>query len=92
MKIPKRFEMFGSTINVVRRKDLLGSCTAGLWESDSQRISIATGLTPDQAQHAFVHEFFHAALEACGEHKLSADEKFVDTLAGLTVQMLKSAR
>lgn len=62
------------------------------WESAKDRITIDPDAPADMRYQSFLHEFFHAALEALGRNDLSEDEKLVDALAGLTHQMLKTAK
>lgn len=90
MKIPKSFELFGRTIKVVSR-DLEGD-TCAQWEAQKDLITIKPGLPPDLRDQCFFHEFLHAAFDSLGREDLSRDEAFVDSLAGLVHQCLKSAK
>lgn len=92
--VPEAFEMYGSTIKVKRVPDsgMQSNTEYANWNALDQTIEIRYGITPDQARHSFLHEWFHAAFEAAGYPKLSTDEVLVDTMAGLLAQMLKTAK
>lgn len=90
MKIPGSFELFGRTIRV--EVVPLPPEDSGEWDADAGVIRIAPGKDDDGNYHAFLHEFVHAALEACGEADMSEEEKFVEVFSGLIHQMLKTAR
>ena len=94
VKVPKSFDLFGNTIRVRKAtpESLEVNCTYGQWLPGELEIYIRNDLKPDNALQTFWHEFFHAALEAAGKSRESADEQFVETLAGLTLQMLKTAK
>lgn len=93
MKIPISFELQGRTIRVIRSEDVPFKNDAwACWDADSDRITLDPTAPKDMRAHSFLHEFLHAALEACGRDDLSSDEKLVDALAGLTHQMLKTSK
>ena len=85
------FQLQGRTIKVVLA-NLDDQDAYGTWEPSLDRITIDRSATPDMQVHAFLHEFTHAALEACGRHDLSKKEAFVDTFSGLVHQMLITKR
>ena len=90
MKIPRRFELYGRTIRVVFGS--LNGAAYAQWEFAKDLITIDPDAPRDHRDQAFLHEFIHAALESLGREDLSIDEKFVDGLAGLVHQMLKSSK
>lgn len=90
MNIPGKFELFGRTIKVVYRE--LDGDTCAQWEAQKDLITIKPNLPPDLREQCFFHEFLHAAFDSLGRDDLSRNEKFVDTLAGLIHQCLKSAK
>ncbi len=94
MKIPRQFELFGQTIKVQEKPPQyfrLGG-QYGEYCHEDGIIRINSGCPERLKLHTFWHEYFHAALEELGYHNESAKEDMVDGLAGLTVQMLKTAQ
>ena len=97
MKIPKKFKVFASTINVgidnirLSNEGSLGDCsfTDGqiniCTEYKGQKISDCCNLD------TFYHEKVHIILDAMGEHELSKQEKFVEVFARLLRQSDESA-
>ncbi len=83
------FQLQGRTITVTTAS-LDDQDAYGLWQPSLDRITIDKDATPDMRVHAFLHEFTHAALEACGRYDLSKNERFVDAFSGLVHQMLKA--
>ncbi len=90
MKIPKSFEMQGRTIRVANVESI--NDAYGTWEALKDLITIDASSTKHRREATFLHEFFHAALEALGREDLSQDEKLVDGLSGLMHQMLKTGK
>lgn len=90
MKIPRTFELYGRTIRVVTGN--LNGAAYAQWEHAKDLITIDPDATKNHREQAFFHEACHAWLEALGREDLSIDEKFVDGLAGLVHQMLKSSK
>ena len=90
MKVPRSFELQGRTIRVIEKE--LGADAVGQWDARRDEITLIPGLPPDLRYASFLHEVCHAALDALGRDDLSENEPFVDGLAGLIHQMLKSAR
>jgi hypothetical protein len=70
----------------------LGADAVGQWDARRDEITLIPDLPKDLAYQSFLHEFVHASLDALGKDDLSTDEAFVDGLAGLVHQMLKSQR
>ena len=92
MKIPKKFKVFASTIDVVydsnrlSNEQLLGDCSY-----QDGKISVCDEykgeLVPDSCVvDTFYHEKIHIILDAMGEHELSRNEKFVEVFARLLRQ------
>jgi len=97
MKIPKKFNVFASTINVrfdnvrLSNEGMLGDCSF----TDNQ-INICSEykgkkVTECITVDTFYHEKVHIILDAMGEHKLSKKEKFVEVFARLLKQSDESA-
>ena len=90
--IPKRFKLFGTTINVVFDNKRMNDMNCyGYWEYRSSQITLSTTdgvheLSTDRITDCFYHEKTHAILETMGEFELSKNEKFVDTFAKLLRQ------
>lgn len=89
MRPPRQFELQGRTIRVVTKR--LGEDTVAQWEARRDLITIIPDLPPDLRYASFLHECVHAWMDALGRENLSKDERFVDGLAGLVHQMLKSS-
>jgi len=92
MNIPKRFKLFGSTIDIVWDNEKMnygknyGESTYG-----QNLIFLATtqGIEPlpeDKIMDVFYHEKVHMILDYMKEYKLSCNEKFVDIFAKLLRQ------
>jgi len=92
MKIPKRFKLFNTTVNIVwddkycNDKRLYGEYSYG-----ESKITISTmqgydKLAEDNIIDTYYHEKVHALLEMMHERELSDNEKFVDVFAKLLRQ------
>lgn len=94
MIIPARFKLFGNTIKVVYKRDLIDKKEAfGLWDYNRGTIYLQQSirkhpLTKEQIENTFIHEATHAMLNLMGEEDLSANEKFVHTLSSLIHQFI----
>ena len=90
--IPFTFELMGRTVTVrLKDKEYFEDLNAvGHWNPDTHVISISDELPEEGQQQAFYHEFMHAAFDSLGQHKLSSDEKLVDQMGSLILQMLKT--
>jgi hypothetical protein len=97
MKIPKKFKIFASTINVnfdnvrLSNEGMLGDCSF----IDNQ-INICSEYKGEKVSECstidtFYHEKVHIILDAMGESKLSKQEKFVEVFARLLRQSDESA-
>lgn len=89
MKVPRAFELQGRTIKVLTRE--LGADAVGQWDARRDEITLIPGLPKDLLYTSFLHECVHAWLDALGREDLSENEPFVDGLAGLIHQMLKTS-
>ena len=101
MKIPKRFQLLGQTINVVWIEDMTDSTDcAGVasYRRNEIRIQPNTPSNPrteSNIEHTFYHELVHWILYFAGgyykggEH-LHKDEQLVDMAAGLLHQALST--
>ena len=91
MKIPKRFKLFNTTIDVyVGEHEELMSLTDrwGMADLPKQRILIATD-APDP-ERVLWHEIVHYLLNYLGYDKENEDEQFVDLLARSLDQVINS--
>ena len=92
MKIPKRFKLFGTTINVVWDNDKCNDLNPyGLHTYSNSTITLSNTdghieLSEDRIKDCFYHEKVHSILEAMYERDLSKNEKFVDLFAKLLRQ------
>lgn len=96
MKIPKRFKLFGTTMNIVwdnKRMNDVGAygshdyATCEITLSDKEGID---DLAEDRIMDTFYHERTHAILDAMNEVELSKNEKFVDVFSKLLRQAIES--
>lgn len=96
MKIPKRFKLMGQTIEIVYDSTIsdMDGC-AGLAKYRWNQIV----LQPDtngvkrplsKIEQTFCHELVHWIFYMASENKLRANEKLVDTIAGLLHQALST--
>lgn len=92
MKIPKSFQLFGTTINVIfddekcTDKSLYGE---SIYSSKKIMLCDNLGikkLSEDTIMDTFYHEKIHMILDSMSEHELSSNEKFVDIFAKLLRQ------
>lgn len=97
MKIPKRFKLFATTVNVVFDTQRLNDMGVyGLSDYGSSKIILSHSegaelLTDDRILDTFYHERTHAILDAMNETELSSNEKFVDVFSKLLRQADESA-
>lgn len=97
MKIPKSFQLFATTVDVVFDNTKLsydsnfGECSY----SNAQIIlcdEYKGGNLPESTIiDTFYHEKIHMILDAMGEHELSRNEKFVEVFARLLRQSDETA-
>lgn len=98
LKIPKKFKLFGTTVNVVwdnkRMNDMkcYGLCTYSNSEITLSTKANATKLSSDRIMDTFYHERTHAILDAMNEDDLSSNEKFVDVFSKLLRQADETAK
>lgn len=98
MKIPKKFQVFASTIEVSYDNERL-SYDGALGESSFNhfnKIYLVDKYKGDKLDESvvldsFYHEKIHIILHAMGEHELSKNEKFVEVFARLLRQSDESS-
>ncbi len=96
-KIPKKFKLFGTTMNVIFDDQKMQDMEAlGLAEYCMCRITLASkdgveSLGDDRIVDSFYHEKVHLILDSMGETELSKNEKFVDIFAKLWRQSDETA-
>jgi hypothetical protein len=97
MKIPKKFKLFGTTVNVVwDNKRLNDKSVYGLSDYGKSEITLSTTqgaeeLSKDRMIDTFYHERTHSILDMMHERELSANEQFVDVFSKLLRQADESA-
>ena len=97
MKIPKKFKLFGSTINInfqdsrLSYQSRLGDCSYIEGEINLCKEYQGENLSEDVIIDTFYHEKVHVILDGMGEHELSANEKFVDVFSKLLRQSDETA-
>jgi len=64
----------------------------GSSEASKSLIKIRRGESRNTTEHVWFHELVHTVLSALGREELNSDEGFVDGLAGLFHQAMKSKR
>jgi hypothetical protein len=82
----------GTDYQVVRQPELmrLANCMGQTRHNENEILVDAT-LDGDQLWHTYYHEVVHVLLGSLGRQELDADEAFVDALAGLLYQVIKTA-
>lgn len=97
MKIPKRFKLFGHTIEVVQDHSLRfrENCNGeARYRTRTIMLSPSAPNYPriqSDIEHTFLHELTHWILHELNEIDLRNNEKFVDTFAGLLHQALTTS-
>jgi len=98
MKIPKKFKLFGTTINIVWNNKRLHDMEAyGLEDYSRCEITLSNKnqngkVSKDRIVDTFYHERTHAILNAMNETDLSRDENFVDVFSKLLRQADETAK
>jgi len=98
MKIPKTFQIFGQTIKVIFKKNLIDKEESfGIWDYNKNIIYLQPStrkhrLTKEQIESTFVHEYLHTSLDLLGYEELSKDEKFVNQLSLCIHQIVKNIK
>ena len=92
MKIPKKFKLFGTTVNVVFDvKKMDQDSLLGMSEHAKSLITLSdtykgNKLSEDVILDTYYHEKIHIILDSMHEHKLSRNEKFVKVFSRLLRQ------
>lgn len=92
MKIPKKFKLFGTTINIIVDNKLMDNENSfGLSEFSKSQITISKKhkgekLKDDVIIDTYYHEKVHMILDSMHEYKLSSNEKFVEIFSKLLRQ------
>ena len=87
--IPKSFQLFGATVNVVfdnKRMEDMGSYGLASYGESEITLSNTQGvdkLSEDRIKDCFYHEKVHLILDSMNERELSKNERFVDIFAKL---------
>lgn len=93
MKIPNKINMFGETINVIHKKDLMKRTNnAGEAHYRFNEIHISDDDKQDIKENTFFHEWLHLAFDKLGEKELRDNERVVGSLAGLLHQLIKDIK
>jgi hypothetical protein len=98
MQIPSEFQVFGQTWKVILNPTLRHD-TENIGEA-SYRDNVITLQSNTEGnpralcliEASFLHELVHVILDCMSEHKLRANEKFVDVFANLLHQVLTSSK
>lgn len=99
MNIPNRFQLYGQTIEVQLKKDVLYSCDAyGLAEYRKNVISLqepsdSCEVPREMLEQTFYHELVHFILDRMGgklAEELRDNEEFVDRFGSLLHQVIKT--
>lgn len=97
MRIPKKFRLFGTTVDVKYDDRRLNDMESyGVSEYTTCEILIAKTsrgeeLSEDRIIDTFYHERTHMILDSMKENELSANEKFVDVFSKLLRQADETA-
>lgn len=91
MKIPKRFQLFGHTIDVNWCDDLLirtNNVGEAHYNFNEIKLDVMHDRPESYKEQVFLHEVLHLILNQIGEDELRENEKFIDLLASLLHQAL----
>jgi len=97
MNIPKKFKLFGTTINVIWDEMKMDNMKAfGLSEYGKSRITLSKEdgsekLSKGKILDTWYHERTHMILNTMNEAELSRNEKFVDVFSKLLRQADETA-
>ena len=93
MKIPKRFELHGKsyTVRIVPGAQWKEDDCLAFFRANTAEIEIKQQ-SAQMMEHSFWHELVHAVLDSMNEERLYRNEKFVDVMAALLMQAMKSAQ
>ena len=93
MLIPSRFSLLGYTIEVqtVPADQWQHEDCSGFYVPEKCLIVLREYERPEVQAHTLFHEIVHAIFLALNRDDLSADERLVDTFAGLLHQVITSA-
>ena len=96
LKIPKSFEMIGSTVNVeFEGKRTEENEASGLAIYTENKILLNSQLLDqpiENAQVVFWHEFFHFVFNAIGHKKNNFNEDLLDQLGGIMTQFFRTVK
>lgn len=96
IKIPKRFKLFGQTIEIVFdeklfvNEDMFGSAEYRKSKILIQPKISGNSLNDYMIEETFFHELLHWILYKLDEHKLRSNEKFVDGVSQLLHQAFQT--
>ncbi|HET8685213.1 MAG TPA: hypothetical protein VFM18_00960 [Methanosarcina sp.] len=91
--LPKSFEIGGITVAVVEDPHLYESHGCfGMMDLDNGKLFIDSGLVGDVRGITFLHEKIHMVLNTLGKTELNEDEAFVDGVANLLWQAIKTEK
>jgi hypothetical protein len=97
MRIPKRFKLFGATVEVAFVEQLnMDNSAKGMASFRREAIFIQPSAacwprSKVSIEQTYCHEIVHHILNALSEDELGANEKFVDTFASALHQVLTTA-
>lgn len=86
--IPKKFELAGTTWKVLETEHLVN---CGQCHVNEATIKLDKKLPTDVKEQSFLHELVHAILYTMGDNT-EHDEKFVDAMAHMLHQYLKTCK
>ena len=98
MKIPKSVEIISQKINVTHRPNLITTSEAigkAIFAENKIYIQQDTNtfkISKDAQEHAYYHELSHFILYYMGEMELCNNEKFVDLLGNILLQIDKTKK
>lgn len=94
MKLPKKIQVAGADIDVLIVDDIEGGLMGeSLLCSGTIKIARKSKGYPQSDSvmlNTFIHECIHMILDSMEETELSGNEKFVNTFAGFTTEIIRS--
>jgi predicted SprT family Zn-dependent metalloprotease len=93
MRIPKRFQLFGHTIEVNWYDNLLirtNNVGEAHYNFNEIKLDYMHERPESYKEQVFLHEVLHLILNLLGEEELRQNEKLVDTFASLLHQAINT--
>lgn len=96
-KLPKSFSVCGQDFKIKYQKNINTENTLGLCKFFENEILVRTEFEGKEIPHdhkmqILCHEIIHSMLHVMNQHELNSNEEFVDSLAQVAWQVLKTIK